>query len=53
MSAVSVSDVLREMAAAATSVEHTSDTARLVLPPRPDMIATVAALCAAETACCP
>jgi MerR family copper efflux transcriptional regulator len=42
----------QEVAAAAASVEHTGDTARLVLPPIPDTIATVAALCAAETACC-
>jgi hypothetical protein len=33
-------------------VEHTSDTARLVLPPSPGTITAVAALCAAETACC-
>jgi len=43
----------RAVAGAATSVEHTSDTARLVLPPGPGTVATVAALCAAETACCP
>jgi DNA-binding transcriptional MerR regulator len=43
----------QEVAAAATSVEHTSDTARLVLPPSPGTITAVAALCAAETACCP
>ena len=43
----------QEVAAAATSVEHTSDTARLVLPPGPGTITAVAALCAAETACCP
>jgi DNA-binding transcriptional MerR regulator len=43
----------QEVAAAATSVEHTSDTARLALPPGPDTVAVVAALCAAETACCP
>jgi len=42
----------REVAAAATSVEHASDTVRLVLPAGPDVIATVGALCAAETACC-
>ncbi len=41
----------QEIAATAISVEHTSSTARLVLPP--GMIATVAALCAAETVCCP
>ena len=39
-------------AAAATSVEHASDTVRLVLPAGPGVIATVGALCAAETACC-
>lgn len=43
----------QEVAAAATSVEHSSGTARLVLPPGPDVVASVAALCAAETACCP
>jgi hypothetical protein len=43
----------QKVAVAATSVEHTSDTARLVLPPSPDTITDVAALCAAETACCP
>jgi MerR family transcriptional regulator, copper efflux regulator len=42
----------QEVAAAATSVQHTSDTARLVLPPSPGTIAGVAALCAAETVCC-
>jgi MerR family copper efflux transcriptional regulator len=42
----------QEVAAAAASVEHTGDTARLVVPPIPDTIAIVAALCAAETACC-
>jgi DNA-binding transcriptional MerR regulator len=42
----------REMAAAATSVEHADDTVRLVLPPGPDLVTTAAALCAAETACC-
>ena len=41
-----------EVAAAATSVEHTSDTARLVLPPSPGTICDVAAICVAETACC-
>ena len=40
------------MAAAATSVGHTSDTARLAFPPGPEMIAAVAALCVAETGCC-
>jgi len=43
----------QEMAATATSVEHSSDNVRLVLPPSPGTITTVAALCAAETACCP
>jgi MerR family transcriptional regulator, copper efflux regulator len=43
----------QEVAAAATSVEHTGDTARLILPPSPGTIAAVAALCAAEIACCP
>ena len=42
----------REVAAVARSVEHAGDTVRLVLSAGPDMIATVAALCAAETACC-
>jgi MerR family transcriptional regulator, copper efflux regulator len=41
----------QEMAAAATSVEHSGGTVRLVLPP--EMIANVAELCAAEVACCP
>jgi hypothetical protein len=41
------------LAAAATSVERGSGTARLMLPADPEMIAAVAALCAAETACCP
>ena len=43
----------QEVAAVATSVDHTGDIARLVLPPSPDTITAVAALCAAETACCP
>jgi MerR family transcriptional regulator, copper efflux regulator len=43
----------QEVAAAATAVEHTGDIARLVFAPSPGTIATVAALCAAETACCP
>jgi hypothetical protein len=43
----------RALAAAATSVERGSGTARLMLPADPEMIAAVAALCAAETACCP
>jgi hypothetical protein len=42
----------QEVAAAATSVEHTGGTVRLVLPPSPGMIAAVAALSVAETACC-
>jgi DNA-binding transcriptional MerR regulator len=42
----------REVAAAATSKEHTSDTVRLFFPPSPDMIAAVAALSVEETACC-
>lgn len=43
----------QQMAAAAASVDHTGDTVRLVLPPGSGVIASVAALCAAETACCP
>jgi hypothetical protein len=43
----------RALAAAATSVERGSGTARLMLPADPEMITAVAALCAAETACCP
>ena len=43
----------RALAAAATSAERTSSTVRLMLPADPEMITTVAALCAAETACCP
>jgi DNA-binding transcriptional MerR regulator len=42
----------RALAAAATSAERTADAVRLVLPAGPEMIATVTALCAAETACC-
>jgi DNA-binding transcriptional MerR regulator len=42
----------RALAAAATSTERTTDRVRLVLPADPQMIATVTALCAAETACC-
>jgi DNA-binding transcriptional MerR regulator len=42
----------RELAAAATSAERTADAVRFVLPAGPEMIATVTALCAAETACC-
>jgi DNA-binding transcriptional MerR regulator len=41
------------VAAAATSAGHDGDTVRLTLPAIPDMTATVAALCAAETTCCP
>ena len=43
----------RALAAAATSMERGSGTAWLMLPAGPEMIAAVAALCAAETACCP
>jgi len=43
----------RALAAAATAAERTSGTARLVLPADPETITAVAALCAAETACCP
>jgi DNA-binding transcriptional MerR regulator len=43
----------RALAAAATSMQRTSGTARLTLPADPEMITAVAALCAAETACCP
>jgi DNA-binding transcriptional MerR regulator len=43
----------RALAAAATSIERGSGTARLAPPADPEMIAAVAALCAAETACCP
>lgn len=42
----------RALAAAATSTERTADAVRWVLPAGPEMIATVTALCAAETACC-
>jgi DNA-binding transcriptional MerR regulator len=42
----------RALAAAATSVERASGTARLVLPADSDLVAAVAGLCAAETACC-
>jgi len=38
-----------EVAAAATSAEHTSGTIRLRLPASPDLATSVAALCAAET----
>ena len=43
----------QEVAAAAASVEHADGSVRLALPADPDMIATVAGLCVAETACCP
>jgi MerR family transcriptional regulator, copper efflux regulator len=43
----------RELTAAATSVERATGTVRLVLPAGRDMVAAVAALCAAEAACCP
>ena len=43
----------RALAAAATSAERDGGTTRLMLPADPEMIAAVAALCAAETACCP
>jgi DNA-binding transcriptional MerR regulator len=42
----------RALAAAATSMQYGSGTARLVLPADPEMITAVAGLCAAETACC-
>jgi DNA-binding transcriptional MerR regulator len=42
----------RALAAAATSAERTAHAVRWVLPAEPEMIATVTALCAAETACC-
>jgi len=42
----------RSLAAAATSAERTIDGVRWVLPADSEMIATVTALCAAETACC-
>lgn len=42
----------RALAAAATSAERTADAVLFVLPAGPEMIATVTALCAAETACC-
>lgn len=41
------------MAAVAAAVEHANGSVRLALPADPDMIATVAGLCLAETACCP
>jgi MerR family transcriptional regulator, copper efflux regulator len=42
----------KRVAAAATSVEHTGDTARLLLSASPELIAAVATLSVAETACC-
>ena len=42
----------RALADAATSTERTTGAVRLDLPADPEMIATVTALCAAETACC-
>jgi hypothetical protein len=42
----------RALAAAATSAERTAGAVLFVLPADPEMIATVTALCAAETACC-
>jgi len=43
----------QEVAAAAVSAEHADGSVRLALPADPDMIATVAGLCLAETECCP
>jgi MerR family transcriptional regulator, copper efflux regulator len=43
----------KTLAARAVSVEHAGDTLRLGLPADPDLLATAARLCAAETACCP
>ena len=43
----------QEVAAAAVLAEHGDGFARLVLPADAGMIATVAGLCLAETACCP
>jgi MerR family transcriptional regulator, copper efflux regulator len=42
-----------EVVAAAVSVEDTGGSVRLALPADTDMIASVARLCLAETACCP
>ncbi len=42
----------KALAAAATSAERTAGAVLFVLPAGPEMIATVTALCAAETACC-
>jgi DNA-binding transcriptional MerR regulator len=42
----------KALATAATSVERASGSVQLVLPADPETIATAAALCAAETACC-
>jgi MerR family transcriptional regulator, copper efflux regulator len=43
----------KEVAAASATVEHANGSVRLALPADPSMIATVAGLCTAETACCP
>jgi MerR family transcriptional regulator, copper efflux regulator len=43
----------RQVAAAADSVEHTGGSVRLALPADPELIATAAGLCSAETTCCP
>jgi MerR family transcriptional regulator, copper efflux regulator len=43
----------RDVVAVAVSVEDTGGSVRLALPADSDMIATVARLCLAETACCP
>jgi MerR family transcriptional regulator, copper efflux regulator len=43
----------REVVAVAASVEHDAGSVRLALPADPDLIVTVAGLCAAEIACCP
>jgi hypothetical protein len=45
-------DQWRALAAAATSAERTADAVVFVLPAGPETVANVAALCAAETACC-
>jgi MerR family transcriptional regulator, copper efflux regulator len=42
-----------EVVTAAVSTEATGGSIRLTLPADPDMIASVARLCLAETACCP
>jgi hypothetical protein len=43
----------QDVVEAAVSVEDTGGSVRLALPADSDMIATVARLCLAETACCP